>query len=924
MASKEEIQKKNIEEANEALSKQLNLVSDIQDKMAFLIKSSKDKYTQDKLALDLTRQAVSFTQKLTSEYDSIKDVEKDIAKQKKIQNEVARTQITLTKEIGKEGVKRLQFITNQEKGLTKSAQKLAEMRAAEAAGVKGAKESADKLSQSLYSRTKSLATQKENLSAEEKQLMLLNETADALEGNNAHLDEQLRRQTNLVKSQSLFTSAISGASKALSSLGFGDLGKKLGLESAAKKAKEMTYTLTDGGKKSLGIFGKMRVGIASFGSALKTALGPLALISIGVSLFNKFKEVGAKALAVQREYNQQMVDMQRSLGVSSGIASKLYSQTQGVGRAMGLTADQAASAGTAIYGQLDGVEKLSNSTAGLFMKLNAHGGVSAETLGKIYQLSKLTGTEAGKVADNIAKQSQKSIKELKLNISMRQVMDGVANTSNRLKISMKGSGAEIVKAVTATKKLGMEMAGIESVMDSLLNIEDSLAAEMEAELLTGQDLNLEKARAAALNNDAEEVAKELSAQGITQEKFAGMNRIQQDAIAKAMGMSSSDMADMLNNSSKNKAENQQLLETQRQGAKAMMGAASAMEAFAQAQKDADAAAGKTGAQFAKYEHAMLRLKTAMAPILDAILVPIGEIVTSVVNNVAKWLEDTDNIKMITETIKSTFEGIKEFVTPIFEMMIQLAEDLMPVISAIWDKIYPIISSIKDTILEIVGSVGSLISKLFEGNTEFTAMEKTIGIIAAAVAGFYGTMKLIQGVQWTINKATVIYQGIVSAIAATKAIIDGLNKKEEISLGKRILMGMRDAIVAGVKAVAQIAGMSAATFGAAAGIALAAGAAAAIYFGTRETKMNDGVIPPSGGRVLNGPEGAIKFNDKDTIVAGTDLFGGSKGGNSSDGAVVTELQRVSSLLQQLLNKEGGVYIDGNKVGATIALTNYQQQ
>jgi hypothetical protein len=42
-------------------------------------------------------------------------------------------------------------------------------------------------------------------------------------------------------------------------------------------------------------------------------------------------------------------------------------------------------------------------------------------------------------------------------------------------------------------------------------------------------------------------------------------------------------------------------------------------------------------------------------------------------------------------------------------------------------------------------------------------------------------------------------------------------------------------------------------------------------------MNDGVISPSSGgggygdRVMYGPEGAISFNNKDTIVAGTDLF-----------------------------------------------------
>jgi hypothetical protein len=40
------------------------------------------------------------------------------------------------------------------------------------------------------------------------------------------------------------------------------------------------------------MFGKLRVGVASFGAALKSALGPLALIGMAVSLFNKFKEIG--------------------------------------------------------------------------------------------------------------------------------------------------------------------------------------------------------------------------------------------------------------------------------------------------------------------------------------------------------------------------------------------------------------------------------------------------------------------------------------------------------------------------------------------------------------------------------------------------------------------------------------------------------
>ena len=95
MASKEEIQKQNIEESNKLLAEQLNLVSKIQDKMAFLIKTSSNKLTQDTLALNLTKDAVSLTKSLASEYDSVKKVEQDIAKNKKLENDIARTQLNL-------------------------------------------------------------------------------------------------------------------------------------------------------------------------------------------------------------------------------------------------------------------------------------------------------------------------------------------------------------------------------------------------------------------------------------------------------------------------------------------------------------------------------------------------------------------------------------------------------------------------------------------------------------------------------------------------------------------------------------------------------------------------------------------------------------------------------------------------------------
>jgi hypothetical protein len=59
-------------------------------------------------------------------------------------------------------------------------------------------------------------------------------------------------------------------------------------------------------------------------------------------------------------------------------------------------------------------------------------------------------------------------------------------------------------------------------------------------------------------------------------------------------------------------------------------------------------------------------------------------------------------------------------------------------------------------------------------------------------------------------------------------------------------------------------------------------------------MHDGVINPRGGMVVSGPEGSINLNEKDSIIAGTNL-GGS--GNNSNGEVVALLKELIAKVSQ---------------------------
>ena len=70
----------------------------------------------------------------------------------------------------------------------------------------------------------------------------------------------------------------------------------------------------------------------------------------------------------------------------------------------------------------------------------------------------------------------------------------------------------------------------------LLDFESSIAKELEAELLTGKELNLEKARLLALQGKNTEAAAELAKQVGGTAELSRMNVLQQEALAEAMGM----------------------------------------------------------------------------------------------------------------------------------------------------------------------------------------------------------------------------------------------------------------------------------------------------------------------------------------------------------------------------------------------------
>jgi len=133
----------------------------------------------------------------------------------------------------------------------------------------------------------------------------------------------------------------------------------------------------------------------------------------------------------------------------------------------------------------------------------------------------------------------------KLTINEKQLLKEVADTSVAIKLSIGGTAEDLAKAAFRAKQFGINLEQADRIAESLLDFESSISNELSAELLTGRDLNLERARLLALNGSIAEASAEILRQVRSSAEFTAMNRIQQDAIAKAVGMSRDELAKSL-------------------------------------------------------------------------------------------------------------------------------------------------------------------------------------------------------------------------------------------------------------------------------------------------------------------------------------------------------------------------------------------
>jgi hypothetical protein len=322
--------------------------------------------------------------------------------------------------------------------------------------------------------------------------------------------EKLDNQSSFFSGMAEITEAIPGLGKA-----FKEFSKA---EDAYRKASvEGNSGLVAGATQLIGAAGKLT-----------------ALFAIGTFV----KGVGAG--------QEKITQIARDLNISRKEASNFKNEmTDLAGNVQGLGYGDLVTASREFSKNLGASVKLTGDEAKAFATLTKQIGLSVEETSILARQAAATGQSIDDISSGIAGFTAKQNVANGVAIRFQDVMSDVAGTSAGTALNSGKFAGGIEKAAYQARRFGLSMQTLESAGSNLLEFESSIAAELEAELLTGKQLNLERARAAALTGNQAVLAEEIAKNVGTIEDFQSQTVLGQEAQAKALGMSRDELAEML-------------------------------------------------------------------------------------------------------------------------------------------------------------------------------------------------------------------------------------------------------------------------------------------------------------------------------------------------------------------------------------------
>ena len=179
--------------------------------------------------------------------------------------------------------------------------------------------------------------------------------------------------------------------------------------------------------------------------------------------------------------------------------------------------------------------KIADSGKALGLNVNE----SADLFGSLISIGQLSADQAENFAESTYQLAQAN------KVNPKAVMQDMAKSSQLIAKFGADNLQSISKAAIQARKLGLELSTVDSISSSLLNFQDSITKQFEAEVILGRRLDLQRARQLALTGDLSSMMDEVLKQVGGEAKFNKMNVLERQALADTIGVSVGEMAKLV-------------------------------------------------------------------------------------------------------------------------------------------------------------------------------------------------------------------------------------------------------------------------------------------------------------------------------------------------------------------------------------------
>ncbi len=520
------------------------------------------------------------------------------------------------------------------------------------------------------------------------------------------------------------------------------------------------------------------------------AVTRLESIKAFIKEYTSLKFIFAEVLKIAKELDKSFGDFAKKANMSYNSTVALSKSLRGLSEQAGVPVRKLLETYAAIGNALRSNAELNAQDLKTFTELREKAGLTNEELAAMQQYTFASG---GFLKDNLntfLRTAKAAGQANGIILNEKQLLQETAKVNKAILAQFTAMPESLGRTVAKAAQLGTNLDGIEGTAKSLLNFEESISAELEAQALTGRLSNLDAARFYSLTNQTEKLTEEIAKHFVSIGEWNEMTRLGQEAYAKSLGKTREEMAQMVFEATSLAGLSEEQASLARQGYDALVKRYGVQRATEMVQEGGVDALIKQQSIQERLTNAVETMKESFVLLVEGPLGTFFEIMTAI-------LRQTTTLKVLMATIAGIMVGRMVVATatmlgntikmlPVYARFLQ-----MSISKAVADITSASALTLGVGILAVAAGVATGVALLNSSMDEGVAKGRAFDDVQMGPVGGSGYSRILmgdEGVIGTFNDKDTITAGTNLGGGAREVVAAIRELKQEVRQPTRVMMG----------------------------------------------------------------------------------------------------------------------------------------